>query len=342
MVRSHARGFTLVELLVVIAIIGVLVGLLLPAIGMVREAARRTQCSNNVKQLCTALAGHESRKQRFPGLQELVTGGGGSARGVPWVVPILADIEQEPLYAQWSDLSIPAASLESPFLPVLHCPSKGTPRTDSPSNSYVVNAGFARDTAAAASGRTYDPSASGVSSNDYHYWKAGSKANGLFIDRILPPPWKVIVKQHQLDVSSSDIKDGNSNTLMLSENLLAGNWDTWDTAIPPVQFGVTPWTLSSGQGGPYFPVTGFVWLYAPTNPRAINDVPKSVTSLTSIEYCRPSSNHPGGVNVGFAGGHVRFMNEQIDYQVYQHLITPDGRNSDVPDKTYVLKSADYE
>ena len=73
MFRSRQQGFTLVELLVVIAIIGILVGLLLPAIGMVRETARRTQCTNNLRQLSQAIANFAGRKDRLPGLQEEIS-----------------------------------------------------------------------------------------------------------------------------------------------------------------------------------------------------------------------------------------------------------------------------
>src|SRR5437899_10038416 len=90
--RSAARGFTLIELLVVIAIIGVLVGLLLPAVQKVRAAAARIQCTNNLKQLGLALANYESTRKKFPA--------GGDAKGFSVHCYLLPYIEQETLYKQ--------------------------------------------------------------------------------------------------------------------------------------------------------------------------------------------------------------------------------------------------
>jgi prepilin-type N-terminal cleavage/methylation domain-containing protein len=94
-VRSRQRGFTLVELLVVIAIIGILVGLLLPAVQAAREAARRMQCSNNLKQNALALHNYESAYKTFPpcGIQ---------SNQMSWAVMLLPFIEQNNLYAQFS------------------------------------------------------------------------------------------------------------------------------------------------------------------------------------------------------------------------------------------------
>ncbi len=98
--NSRRRGFTLVELLVVIAIIGILVGLLLPAVQAAREAARRMQCSNNMKQLALALHNYESANKKFPcgfsdNFNTVVVGRDG---GWAWASGVLPYIEQSALY----------------------------------------------------------------------------------------------------------------------------------------------------------------------------------------------------------------------------------------------------
>ncbi len=115
--RSGRRGFTLVELLVVIAIIGVLVGLLLPAVQQIREAARRTQCQNNLKQLGLAAHNFESAHKRFPpgcisgynGFDDPIGGDSFSFTNASWVghlIFLLPYIEQQALYDGWGSKKV--------------------------------------------------------------------------------------------------------------------------------------------------------------------------------------------------------------------------------------------
>jgi len=177
--RRRARGFTLIELLVVISIIGVLVGLLLPAINSAREAGRRAQCQNNIRQLALALNAFAGRKNAYPTAGtwfELPTATDpstsvllsalGSTSGVPpavmnragysWVEEILGDLDQQDLANNWTkhlpygwttspDIATqPNFVLGSTALGVLRCPDDNNFTTNEGNLSYVVNGGFTR------------------------------------------------------------------------------------------------------------------------------------------------------------------------------------------------------
>ncbi|QDT73565.1 DUF1559 domain-containing protein [Lacipirellula limnantheis] len=130
--RFHPRGFTLVELLVVIAIIGVLVALLLPAVQAAREAARRSQCKNNLKQLGLSVLNFESAKRTFPGggaiinpnIVDYLEAGkpvGPEKQGLGWQYQILPYLEQGPLANVTTK-----ADLQSTVVPGYYCPSRRT------------------------------------------------------------------------------------------------------------------------------------------------------------------------------------------------------------------------
>ena len=151
---------------------------------------------------------------------------------------------------------------------------------------------------------------------------------------------------HDLNMSLSDFKDGASNTLLLTENLQAGLW-----------YESSP---GDANGGKFLPLTAFVWLYAAEPGAPVGNVPTPVppveewqkingmrrnppaSAVGTVELCRPSSGHWGGVDVAFADGSTRFLSEKIAYHVLQHLMTPDSKKSDVPAPLYLLKASDYE
>jgi prepilin-type N-terminal cleavage/methylation domain-containing protein len=183
------RGFTLIELLVVIAIIAILVGLLLPAVQKVREAAARAKCSNNLKQLGLALHSYHDAYNHFPsGGTNAFTYGGGTATGQPppynqstagsWLFQIGPFFEQGPIYQ-----STNMQTIETAVIPTLFCPSRRPP---SQINNYYGG-------------------------NDY-YGNGQNDANGT--------RQGVIGRYDMAPVAMTTITDGTSNTIGIGEKNL--------------------------------------------------------------------------------------------------------------------------
>jgi prepilin-type N-terminal cleavage/methylation domain-containing protein len=377
---NRRQAFTIVELLVVIAIIGVLAGLLLPAVQMAREAARRSTCVNNQRQLGLAVQSFASSKGRLPGFQEI-----NARRRVSWPVMLLPELGQQPLFDRWSDLDddllLPFIQQElglAQYLPSFYCPSVGSPDVDFPMNNYVANVGFL-PRAADADALTSDPAplAAGVvkgpaSPDAFDYWKARDKANGPFVDRVVPvlPNGRPAVAKHRVTVAldSRDFRDGLSNTVIFSESLLAGHWPArWagETLSTPYEATAAPWATfmpatDHGEGpralSRVFLPPVFGWLYAhnaavPTNP-VPTPVPTAVPPETNmevdayglqrvtVEWAHPSSDHSGVVIMTFADGSVRNISKNLAYHVYQQVLTPNSKKSLQPAKNYLLRDGD--
>lgn len=255
MSRHHVRGFTLVELLVVIAIIGILIALLLPAVQAARDAARRTQCKNNLKQIGLGLHGfHDQRKTFPPG--NITDGDLGQANFGNWAIYILPYLEQEALSSQYDDAGglgydfnySPDVTNQDPSnrtacsksVETYMCPSdpnKGPQpnlRPDSgPGSASSFNGYYATGSYRAVSGRLGINNEANFDSN-----QAQTLASGAGNDPYTGQPWGIgwrgplhflcrnpstsnsgcpgIAGQLKLE-STATILDGTSNTLMVGE-----------------------------------------------------------------------------------------------------------------------------
>lgn len=312
--RRTCRGFTLVELLVVIAIIGVLVALLLPAVQAAREAARRSQCTNNQKQFGLAVANFLSaKKDRMPsGLTQET----GPYRGVTFWVELLPYMEQQAIYAAWDFTSLANNSLTptSPAaaqIPTLMCPS------DQPAERVLNFSSTGGGLPSGNHGMNY-PGYYGITSyagnhGTFSYYPNNipaipSQPDGLLF---LTGPGSVPQK-NQNPPKLAEVTDGTSNTILGGEKY---NNDPEFDALPATSRSgllIHQWAQWAWTGG--FKGTGHV-LRSSAEP--INFTARDCGSATSGYTCQDrrlngyGSGHPGGANFAFLDGSARFVTEAI-------------------------------
>ncbi|OWK36475.1 DUF1559 domain-containing protein [Fimbriiglobus ruber] len=320
--RSRRSAFTLIELLVVIAIIAILIGLLLPAVQKVREAAARSTCTNNLKQISLANMNYESAYQKFlPGVSQQ----GGCCYGT-WIVPIMPYIEQsalytlaQPYYAVASYAS--SATVISTRIKTLTCPSD-IPTTwnggTGTLHNYALNAGntslYQQNIPYGCTGGTTTGTGSCVNFGGAPFGFYGDPSNETNNN---DASYTQTGKQYTI----ASITDGTSNTIAVAEILQAPTqgddirgylW--WGGSA-----GFTTYQLPNSSSSTDVVAGGGCG----TNNTAI--YPCTTTSSSTLpRQLVARSRHTGGVNVALCDGSVRFVANSIDLPTWRAAGTSQG------------------
>lgn len=318
--RGRKKGFTLVELLVVIAIIGILIALLLPAVQAAREAARRMQCSNKVKQQSLALHNYHDVHKKFPPGKLSVGGGFGGPYFTNWCLAILPFIEQQALHEQYNhnvrNRHDDNRAVNQTVVDTFNCPTDdGPPELRRPASGpcrYDYAHSSYRCIAGRSNGHHNDP-------NGHGGWWDGAEVSHMIDSR---SGWRGVLHLVNMDFGwggkggmslycedFGSVKDGTSNTAVIGEL-----------------------HLPEGQAR-----RGTFWAYSYTSYNASGATPYS-GSLHAHDWsvCKsavPTDNickrgwgafHPGGFNVGFCDGSVRFVPETVNMEIWCRLASIGG------------------
>lgn len=315
MIRKQ-DGFTLVELLVVIAIIGILIALLLPAVQAAREAARRTQCANNLKQLGLGILNHASAKKTLPVsisysspfARGCDAPGQPSCSGIGWIVNTLPYIEQQSLFVQFTPCFkgsfFSAGGLASTVVPLggQSCQQLlaiQTPMLFCPSDESVLNleiwqpqlqsVGVKQEAKTSYKGVVGDNQAAGSSfpGSTPDCSNADYDCKGLFWRHSFLRPRKI-----------KDITDGTSKTLMVGED------------IP---------LYAQSTSAAYFANGDHAFCYIPLNYK-----PNPLKPTEWYNNMGFRSYHGGVVQFAMCDGSVRQLPEAMDHMVYRALSTRAG------------------
>ena len=295
---SKARAaFTLVELLVVIAIIGILIAMLLPAVQAAREAARRMQCSNNLKQLGIGAHNYLTANEHFPPGAYWLHSNMGAPGGL--FVLLLPYLEQDALADGFNfsrgAFNYPNTEISEQSLACYFCPS------DSGENKYD-------ETQTATGGQFPNGNYVGVMGGEEMVSDANfeqSHCGNYYIDGMFYPCSKV---------KPRDVSDGLSLTLAFGERLYQKR--SW--ALGAFHYGNTSTHTC------VYSAKNITWpINSDTNTLYFRDKGPPFTCVFNDLFF--GSNHPGGAQFCFADGSVHFLNEAIDFGTYKYLgIRNDG------------------
>ncbi|MES2792893.1 MAG: DUF1559 domain-containing protein [Planctomycetota bacterium] len=296
------RAFTLIELLVVIAIIAVLIALLLPAVQQAREAARRTQCKGNLKQIGLAFHNYHDIYNALPAGNVTPPGGQGTRR--PWTVAILPQLDQAAVF-QLSNTNFVLAA--ATVLSIYNCPSDSI-------NGLWASGNYARSNYVGC----FSPDGTMVDRDAYTSgrwtYDAGSQSN---------PALQKAIFNFNICRQLRDVTDGTSNTVFVSE-VISGPGGTNDPR------GV--WASDWGEQyvhmvGPNSSAPDIIWS-AVGNWCLIPNPPQAPCTGTGPSWSEQRygarSRHTGGVHTLMGDGAVRFISNNINMTTWQSLASIGG------------------